>query len=30
MKLTIGGGDLRKVGIEETIECIQFAEKPGG
>ena len=29
MKLTIGVGDYRKVGIEETIEYIQFAEKLG-
>jgi F420-dependent oxidoreductase-like protein len=29
MKLTIGVGDYRKIGIEETIEYIQFAEKIG-
>ena len=30
MKLNIGVGDYRKVGIEETVEYIQFAEKLGG
>lgn len=29
MKLTIGVGDYRRVGIEETIQFVQFAENQG-